>query len=110
MALLQGRREAGGGLAEGDWRRPNWRRQTTLLQGPVESNRRLERGGRAVGNIESTTTQVCEIIGIACVLVTRATNGVCQYQAQSLQAEVLLIYNFGLDFLAEEKHIYRRRL
>jgi hypothetical protein len=36
----------------------------------VENDRGLEGGGRAAGNIGSTTAQVCEIIGRVCVLVT----------------------------------------
>jgi hypothetical protein len=38
--------------------------------------------------IGSAAAQVCEIIGRACVLMTRATQGGRQRQAQSLQKEV----------------------
>jgi hypothetical protein len=62
----------------------------------VENNRVLEGGGRAAGNIGSAATQVCEIIGRVCVLVTRATKGSRQHQAQSLQAGGLLDHIFGL--------------
>jgi hypothetical protein len=55
----------------------------------VESDRGLEGGDRAAGNIGSTAVQVCEIIERDCVLVTRATEGGCQHQAQSLQPEGL---------------------
>jgi hypothetical protein len=54
----------------------------------VESDRGLEEGGRITDNIGSAAAQVCEIIGRACVLVTRATEGGRQRQAQSLQEKV----------------------
>jgi hypothetical protein len=47
----------------------------------VESDRGLDGGGRAAGNIGSAAAQVCEIIGRAYVLVTRATEGGRQRQA-----------------------------
>jgi hypothetical protein len=36
----------------------------------VESDRGLEGGGRAAGNIGNAVAQVCEIFGRACVLVS----------------------------------------
>ena len=62
----------------------------------VENDRGLEGGGRAAGNIRSAATQVCEIIGRVCVLVTRATKGSRQRQTQSLQTGGLLDHIFRL--------------
>jgi hypothetical protein len=67
-----------------------------LLQGRVESDRGLEGGDRTSGNIGSVAVQICEIIGRACVLVTRVTEGGCQ--RQSLQAGGLLGYIFRLKY------------
>jgi hypothetical protein len=41
----------------------------------VESDRGPDGGGRAAGNIGSAAAHVCEIIGRAYVLVSRATEG-----------------------------------
>jgi hypothetical protein len=45
-----------------DWRRPDWRRRTTLLQDRVESDRGLEGDGCTTGNIGSVAAQIYEII------------------------------------------------
>ena len=122
--LLLGRREAGGELADWRWRmpeskpaRPPQRLLSCALAGSmepegVESDSGLEGGGHAAGNIGSVAAQVCEIIGRAYVLVTRATERGCQRQAKSLQAGGLFgpyfwaeMY-FEIDFLVEKRHIY----
>jgi hypothetical protein len=89
------RADLGGGTATGRLE-ADWRRRTTLLQGRVESDRGLEGGGRAFGNIGSVAAQICKIIGRACVLVTRVTKGGYQRLSQSLQAGGLLGHIFGL--------------
>jgi hypothetical protein len=77
----------------------------------VESDRGLEGGGRAAGNIENAVAQVCEIIGSVCVLVSDRgrlpVSGSIVTSRRSSRPHFLSEMYFGLYCLARKKHIYK---